>query len=75
MAGERSLVEGYGLVADPAIQRVVVTFSDGSRQVGAVERGAYLVVQAGVACVSRIDALSGKGMILHTQVFPSPGRW
>jgi hypothetical protein len=74
MAGESSLAEGYGLVADPAIQRVVVTFSDGSRQVGTVERGAYLVVQAGVACVTRIDALSGAGTILHTQVFASPAR-
>jgi hypothetical protein len=61
----------YGLVNDPAVTQVAVTFADGAREVVPVENGAYLVVRqsvlpGGAVGSARIDALDAQGTILHT---------
>ncbi len=59
-----------GLVTDPRVREVRVTFSDGSRQEIGVERGAYLAVQLGVERVNRVEAMDDKGRVLHHQEMP-----
>lgn len=61
-----------GLVTDPAMRTVAVTFSDGTHQVMAVEQGAYLVVQCGGAGVTRIEAWDEHGGVLHDHVVVEP---
>lgn len=54
-----------GLVTDPAVRRVAVTFDDGSQQVVTVTDSAYLAVQLGVTQVTRIEALDDQGQVLY----------
>ena len=54
-----------GLVTDPLVHEVSVTFSDGSQQVVRVERGAYVAVKLDVRGVRRVEALDAQGQILY----------
>lgn len=56
-----------GLVADPAITRVAVTFDDDTREVVPVENGAYVAVRQGIAGVTKIEALDANGTVIHQQ--------
>ena len=66
------LAVAHGLVADPAIDHVAVTFTDGSRREVPVEHRAYLAAQPGAECVTKIEALSG-GVVLHERIFSTSG--
>jgi hypothetical protein len=63
----KSYANASGLVTDPAVHEVAVTFSDGSREVSLVENGAYLVAKAGSMTVTKVEALDVQGNVLHQQ--------
>jgi hypothetical protein len=59
-----------GLVHDPTIGQVRVTFSDGSHQIASIEQGAYLAAKLDVERVLRIEALDQWGRLVHQQPGP-----
>lgn len=79
---EQQYVYVYGLVNDPAVTQVAVTFPDGARDVTLVENGAYLILRPVAALQARpgeifstrtdagggarIEALDAQGNVLHT---------
>lgn len=56
-----------GLVRDPAITQVAVTFGDGTREVVPVENGAYLLVREGAADVTQAEGMDADGRVLQTR--------
>lgn len=65
-SGSENYTTTAGFVNDPAVQRVVVVFGDGTREVVLVEHASYFVVKEGPASMARIDALDARGTVLHT---------
>lgn len=55
----------YGLVSDPAVREVLVTFADGSNETVAVEAGAYLAIKVPAVEVARIEARDAAGQVLY----------
>ncbi len=76
---EREYIHVFGLVNDPAVTQIAVTFPDGRRSITDVENGAYLLVEPAARVPPeqniigllpgdgiRIEALDAQGNVLHT---------
>lgn len=66
-----SAAAGYaaagGYLADPAVQSVLVTLSDGTSTRVPVDRGVYVAVNPGRATVTKVEAMDADGRVLHTK--------
>ena len=61
---EGSWSKAYGLVTDPAVVEVRVTWSDGLTEIGALVNESYLVVRAGRVDVERVEVLDAAGTVI-----------
>lgn len=55
-----------GLVRDPAVHKMVVTFADGMTIETEVENGAYLLGRQGAGVATKVEAVGTDGRVLHT---------
>ena len=54
-----------GLVRDPAVRKVAVSYADGVREVVPVENGAYLAARDNAQPVTKVEALDEHGRFLY----------
>lgn len=64
---EPLVAQASGIVTDPTVQHIAVTFSDGTRDVVPVEHGTYLVVKQGAMSPTLVEALDVQGSVLYQE--------
>ena len=71
-SGNQSSSDVSGLVMDPEIKTIQITWQDGESQVLEVVKGSFLSVRSGLHDLQTIDALNEAGELVYSEVIPTP---
>lgn len=71
-SGDQSSSDASGLIYDPEIKTLQLTWDDGESQTLEVIKGSFLSVRAGLHELQTVNALNESGQIVYTHNIPIP---